>query len=101
MSKSQEERTWKDIKLSFLKGKYQKHADKWQNIKSDDRGVFCNIYNMIIKAIESLPDEPDNYVAVAMNHEINHDRETMDEILAYFTGKAPRKYGYYKGDEAS
>ena len=43
-----------------------------------------NIYDRLIEAIESLPEEPNLYVKVAMNHEMNKDIDTMEEIIKRF-----------------
>jgi len=75
--------TWKTAKMEFLKFKYEKKAEEWKEYL-DDRRVYSNIYYQIIKAIETLPEEPNNYVCVAMNNEINKDREMLDRIMKKF-----------------
>lgn len=75
--------TWKTAKMEFLKFKYEKKAEEWKEYH-DDRRVYSNTYYQIIKAIETLPEEPNNYVCVAMNNEINKDREMLDRIMKKF-----------------
>lgn len=75
--------TYKEQKLDYMKWLYQKKAIAWMN-EHDDRKIYSNIYFMIVEAIQSLPDEPDNYVAVAMNKAIREDMELLDRIAAKF-----------------
>lgn len=80
--------TWKQVTIGLLKGKYQKKVEEWQNLEYvDDRAVFCGIYRKILKAVETLPEEPHNYVCCAMNDKIRSDREKMDEIMERFRGR--------------
>ena len=78
-----ENETWKTLKMNFLKFKYEKKAEEWKDCH-DDRRLFSNTYYQIIEAIETLPEEPVSYVAVAMNNEIQKDREMLDRIIKRF-----------------
>lgn len=78
-----ENKTWKSFKLDFLKFKYEKKAEEWKDCH-DDRRIFSNTYYQIIEAIETLPEEPVSYIAVAMNNEIQKDREMLDRIIKRF-----------------
>ena len=78
-----ENKTWRTFKMDFLKFKYEKKAEEWKGCH-DDRRLFSNTYYQIIKAIESLPEEPVPYIAVAMNNEITKDREMLDKIAERF-----------------
>ena len=78
-----ENKTWKSAKLEFLKYKYEKKAEEWKEYH-DDRRLFSNKYYQIITAIETLPEEPNNYVCVAMNDAIKEDREVLDRIIKRF-----------------
>ena len=78
--------SWKEMKLDNLRFFYGKLAAAWEG-EDDDRGLFSNTYKMIIAAIESLPENPDNYVRCAMNHAISADTKTMNSIAARFTGR--------------
>ena len=79
-------KSWKERKLIVLRFHYEKLAAAWDN-EGDDRRLFCNLYKMIVHAVESLPDNPDNYVCCAMNNLIRDDRKTLDEIAARFAGR--------------
>ena len=78
-----ENKTWKTFKMDYLKYKYEKQAEEWKDYH-DDRRLFSNIYYQIIEAIETLPEEPVSYIAVAMNNEIKKDREMLDRIAKRF-----------------
>lgn len=79
--------TWKERKLDNITFFYGDLAKKYDNGYGDDRQVFVNLYNMIIEALESLPDEPNNYICCAVNHSISDDRKTMDRISNYFENR--------------
>lgn len=75
--------TWKSKKLDFLKFMYEKKAAEWKECH-DDRRLFSNMYYQIITAIESLSEEPNIYICVAMNNAIKEDREVLDSIMKRF-----------------
>lgn len=85
--KRRSEMTWKERKLDNIKFFYGDLAEKYDNGYGDDRQVFVNLYNMIIEAIESLPDEPNNYICCAVNHSIHDDCKIMDRISNYFENR--------------
>lgn len=78
-----ENKTWKTLKMDYLKFKYEKQAEEWKDCH-DDRRLFSNAYYQIVEAIETLPEEPVPYIAVAMNNEIAKDREMLDRIAKRF-----------------
>lgn len=82
-----EPNTWKNQKLDYMRCLFGAKAEEWGDKYHDDRRVYVNTYNMIIKAIESLDDEPNIYVCVAVNHHINEDTERMKRILKKFEGR--------------
>lgn len=79
--------SWKQKRLDYLKKYYGPLANKWQGITGDDRAIFCNIYRMMIEALESLPEEPLNYIKVAMAHHMQQDRKTLRDIEEAFKGR--------------
>ena len=79
--------SWKQRHIHHLKMLYGPLAEAWRGITSDDRLVFCNIYRRMLEALNSLPDEPLNYVCVAMNHALQDDRKILDRIAAAFQGR--------------
>lgn len=79
--------SWKYLKLWVWAHDYGYKADEWNNIMppvTGDRRVFINIYRQIYEAIESLPENPNSIVVVAMNRYINSERFQMDEIKRRF-----------------
>lgn len=81
---------WKHMKLWVLANAYEKKATEWNDIFSpvaDDRRVFINTYRQLYEAVDSLTDNPNNVVCVAMNNYITEERKMMDEILEHFCSK--------------
>lgn len=85
--KRYEDMTWKEHKLNYMQFMYGDKIAEYEHCK-DDRRVYFNIYNMIIEALNDLPDEPNNYICVAMNHNIDEDLKTLDRIRLHFDNKA-------------
>lgn len=79
--------SYKALHIGYLKNRYGKLAEKWQDITTDDRLVFCNIYRLMIEALESLPDDPNNYVCVALNKKMEKDCSTLTSIARLFEGR--------------
>lgn len=79
---------WRDRKIDAIETLYGTWYDKYIG-EEDDRGLYCNIYKNIIHALKTLPEEPDNYVCVAMNKAINEDLATMQRIVIYFETNIP------------
>lgn len=82
-----EDMTWKEHKLNYMQFMYGDKIAEYEHCK-DDRRVYFNIYNMIIEALNDLPDEPNKYICVAMNHKIDEDKKTLDRIRLHFDNKA-------------
>lgn len=78
--------SWKQRHIAHLKFVYGPKAEKWikESFINDDRIVYVNVYRMMIEALEALPDEPNNYVCVAMNRKMKEDKQMLDEILDVF-----------------
>ena len=73
--------TWKERKLEHIEYFYGKAYEQFKAEDAhDDRRVYINVYEMIIEAVKSLEDEPNNYVCVAMNDYIKHDLEILRRI---------------------
>lgn len=78
---------WKYLKLWNWAFRYETKANEWNEIfppVSDDRRLYINIYNIVYDAIESLSDNPNNWICVAIQHEIDKEAHLMDDILSRF-----------------
>ena len=78
-------KSWKRSKLSYLEFFYGSEYKSWKDLDThDDRRLYCNTYEQIIDAINSLDDDPHNFVCVAMNKYIEEQENMMDRIIANF-----------------
>ena len=77
--------SWRDTKLYFLE-KYEEDAKRWQN-EHDDRKLFSVIYEKLVEAINSLPEDPNLTVKVAMNQYMMGEYDTLDHIQKRFEGR--------------
>ena len=77
------EKSWKQFQLDYLKYFYEEKAEAWKNERNDKR-VYSNSYYIMVEAINSLPEEPNNFVVVAMNTKINEYEQQMNEIEERF-----------------
>ena len=78
---------WQSPKIAVLEMEYGKKADEWNNLYppvSDDRRVYINIYHQLVEAVQSLTDNPNTIVCVAMNRYIAEEKKTLDEIKKVF-----------------
>ena len=84
--KTYDEMTWKEQKLQYLKYRFEKKYLYWKDRDlHDDRRLYCNCYEILTAAINSLPDEPHLTVCVAMNEHMNNQYfESMKSILEHF-----------------
>lgn len=84
---------WKHLKLWSWVNRYEAKAEEWNNLYppvTDDRRVYINTYKQVYDAIDSLPDNPNNLVRVAMNRILCEECERMDKILKGFRFKKER-----------
>lgn len=80
---------WKHRKIALLERNYGEVAERWTNLfppVRDDRRVYLNIYNQLVEAVNSLPDNPNTVVCVAMNRYISEETKALDAIIAAFLG---------------
>lgn len=76
-------KTWKQKKIHDVKIQFSGCIEEFEGF-DDDRRVYINIYNQIIDAIESLPDEPHGYIKCAVTHQIKADGEILNRIREKF-----------------
>lgn len=82
-------KTWKARKLHDFDLLYETTYRNFRNQidtldRNDDRRIFVNMYDRIVEAINSLPDDPVTYVRIAMWRAINKDKEELNKIQAQF-----------------
>ena len=77
---------WRDAKLMFVKAiygdyaeEYRKYFDNW-----DDRRLFVNCYDVMIRALESLHEDPHPYFRAAISARMRDSFEIMNRIAAAF-----------------
>lgn len=75
-----------DTKIKLLNLRYGKCRKAWEST-SDDRKVFCNIYDMLVEACECMKSVSNNLIHVAFNRQFKEEEETLKEILLRFTEK--------------
>ena len=79
--------TWKARKLDYIKLMYKDNYDLYSTVDChDDRRLYINMYDQLIEAISTMPEEPVPFVCVAMNNEINKSIEVMKKINLNFKG---------------
>lgn len=79
--------SWKQVELASIQALYGKWHTKYAEVVKtvyDDRTVFVNLYRMMVQAVESLPEEPDNYVCVAIDKQLDEDRKILQSIIRTF-----------------
>lgn len=80
-------KSWKKMWTDHFERKYAEAASRWSGCYSDDRLVFCNVYHMIMRALDSLPEDPDVLVKSAMVSKFHEEQEALDRILVVFKGR--------------
>lgn len=78
---------WKQMWKDHLARHYGEAADRWKNETHDDRLVFVNCYRIMQEALDTLPDEPNNFIACAVTNRIHDTMKTLDEIAEVFKGR--------------
>lgn len=78
--------TWKTRKINYMKTVYGSKIEEFKG-HNDDRGLYVNIYNMIIEALESIENEPHNFIIVALNRHISEKTACLDSIIENFNNK--------------
>ena len=82
------------LKQSILRREYGATAERWEveardsgGFFHDDRGVFCNIYRMMMEAMEAMKSVENNSICVAFNRYYDGERKTLEEIYQVFADK--------------
>ena len=80
-------KSWKKMWTDHFRMKYSETVERWTDCRSDDRLIFCNVYRMIMRALDSLPEDPDVLVKSAMVSKFHEEQEALDRILVVFKGR--------------
>ena len=80
-------KSWKKMWTDHFERKYAAAVARWDGKFDDDRLVFCNTYRMIVRALDSLSDDPDTLVKCAMNSAFEKEQKSLDAILGYFENR--------------
>lgn len=81
------DKTWKQMWKDHLERHYADAAERWKDETHDDRLVFVNVYRQMQEALDSLPDDPHNFIANAVTAKIQTATRMLDEILEVFKGR--------------
>lgn len=76
-----------DIKRKLLKLDFQDLRATWEGYH-DDRRIFCNLYDMLMAALDEMESVTSNLIWVAFNHQFKEDYEMLGRIRDNFAGKA-------------
>jgi len=76
-------KTWKQRIIRDLKVQYGGCIEEYKG-HDDDRQVYVDTFNLIMEALNTLPEEPVSYIKVAMLRQINRDKETLNNIIYRF-----------------
>lgn len=71
-------------KMSILKNLYAKEYREWNGKYKDDRQLYCNLYEMLVEALEVLSDIENNFIWCAFNKEFREELKIMDDIRERF-----------------
>ena len=78
--------TYKQKKISYHKFMYEEPTERF-NGHNDDRQLYVNIYNYVLEALESIEEEPHNFICCAINHYLDKEYETLDDIKERFNNR--------------
>lgn len=76
-------KTWRAANIHNMQVRYGTWAEEFKGY-DDDRAIYVKLYNQIIEALESLPEEPLPYIRVAMWRQMAKDKEMLNRIAARF-----------------
>lgn len=75
-----------DTKIKLLGLRYGKYRKAWEDT-TDDRKVFCNMYDMLIGACECMKSVGNNLIHVAFNRQFEDEERSLEKIVQRFTGE--------------
>lgn len=74
--------TWRARQLAYLEEMYSpgEHMGKLMS-HLGARHVYIQLYEQMHAALESLPEQPNSYVAMAVYRKLREDMSTLDDML--------------------
>ena len=93
------------LQIWCFKNEFEAYYNRWNGVRSDDRGLFCRLYEIVIEEMENMKKVKSNFINCAFNRQIEKEEEMMRGIVGYFTGQLKRGYGdeeptYHQSPEA-
>ena len=73
-----------EIKRNLLKLSFGDNRKEWEGL-TDDRCIFCNIYDMLIESLEEMENVESNFVWCAFNEKFNEEFKTLKKIKQRFS----------------
>lgn len=73
-----------DIKKEYYNLFYGGYYDKWNYTTTDDRKLFCNIYEMILEEIEDYNVVKSVGTRVAINDDLRKKEIELKDIISRF-----------------
>lgn len=76
-----------EIKRGYMKLHFEKNYEKWKDKYHDDRLIFCNMYEQLMKAIDDMEHIESYCIRVGFNKEFKRETLTMIDIQNRFLNK--------------
>ncbi|HIJ51316.1 MAG TPA: hypothetical protein HPP54_09740 [Nitrospinae bacterium] len=73
-----------DLKKRLLRDKYQATYEEWFGRFSNDKALFCRIYEIILEELENMKGVKSNYIRVAVMNKMAEDNARLDRIIDQF-----------------
>ncbi len=89
------------LKIKLLTSSYSTYAKKyveWKDKYNDDRRLYQNIFEELIKALKEMEKIENNLIWVAFNDKFHKELDVMDKIITRFEGKTPIESNECRGN---
>ena len=73
-----------EVKMNLLKNVYGKKYHEWNGKYKDDRQLYCNLYEMLVEALETMKNIKNNFIWCAFNKEFKEELRIMHDIEERF-----------------
>jgi hypothetical protein len=90
MAWKKEQNRYMDLLIRVLKDEFEGYYNRWNGVETDDRAIFCRMYEIIIENANKMRKVNSSYIMCAVNEAIDDDKEKMRETISYFTGQTTR-----------